>query len=506
MSLSPKLNLPLNRVEGDLEIEVQITDGAVSDAWVKGTMYRGFEKILAGRDALDGLVITPRICGICSISHLTAAARALDALSQTDLPANALRLRNLVQATEHMQSDLRHAFLMFAADFTNPAYALNPHYEEACRRYAPLKGETAQQIIRETKHLIELIAIVGGQWPHTHFMVPGGVTSCPTGSDLRQCLSLISQFRLWYEERILGCTIERWSAVDSKTALENWLHENDAQRNGDLGFFLRFARQNGFAHLGLGTENFLSLGGLPEPAETQGGYLLKPGFYRSGSLEPLDHQRIAEDIRFARFSDTEGPRHPSRGQTRPFYSPQEQQKYSWCKAPRYDGLPAETGPLAEALMADAPLFTELIREHGAGSVLTRELARITRAARLIPVMESWLEALHDGPFYHHCDAIDQGEGFGFTQASRGALGHWVRIEEGRIAHYQIITPTSWHASPRDSLGQHGPIEQALIGTPVHSLDNPVELGHVVRSFDPCLVCSVHALRKDNTLARWRLGS
>ena len=140
---------PFNRVEGDLEIHVEFEDNLVSEAYSAGTMYRGFENLLVGRAVLDGLVITPRICGICSTSHLKAAAKALDQFFGVPVPDNAKRIRNITLMVEHLQNDVRQAFLMFAADFTNPAYAGHALYDEAVRRYAPLKGDTTIQAIHE---------------------------------------------------------------------------------------------------------------------------------------------------------------------------------------------------------------------------------------------------------------------------------------------------------------------------------------------------------------------
>jgi len=168
-------------------------------------------------------------------------------------------------------------------------------------------------------------------------------------------------------------------------------------------------------------------------------------------------------------------------------------------------MPAETGPLAEAVIAGHPLFADLVRRHGP-SALVRQLARLVRPVELMPVMETWLsEAAEDVTFYNSPGEISDGEGCGLIEATRGALGHWVRIEGGVIRHYQIITPTAWNASPRDGGGTRGPIEEALIGTPVQDLSNPVELGHVVRSFDPCLVCTVHTIQRGRRAGRATAG-
>ncbi|NOZ23281.1 MAG: nickel-dependent hydrogenase large subunit [Planctomycetes bacterium] len=509
MAQRKTIQVPLNRVEGDLEIRAQLDDGVVTDAWSSGVMYRGFENILKGRGAMDGLVITPRVCGICTTSHLTAAARALDMISGAEPPPDGVRVRNLLLMTEHIQSDVRHGFLMFTADFANPVHRDCSLYDEAVRRYEPFKGETVIEVIKHTKTVIEIVAILGGQWPHSSYMVPGGITSVPSASDLLQCKHLLSQYRRWYEKRILGCPLERWQQVESASDLDKWLEESDSHRESDLGFFMRFAREAGLDKFGRGHNNFVSYGSLPLPSDTEvqaprdGGQLTPAGFARGGEVVEFDQKHIAEHVAHSWFVDYEGGKHPFDGETRPYATGREGKKYSWAKAPRYDGLPAETGPLAEMIIGGRPLFVDLVGRDGP-NVFIRELARLVRPVVLMPAMETWLsETTADGPFYSPPKEFSDGEGLGLTHASRGALGHWVKIEDRKIKHYQIITPTAWHASPRDSDGTRGPWEEALVGTPVKDVGNPVELGHVVRSFDACLVCTVHAMCRGRRTARTR---
>jgi hydrogenase large subunit len=493
--------LHMNRVEGDLEVHADVSDGVVVDAWCKGTMYRGFERILVGRGALDGLVITPRICGICSTSHLMAAARALDSIHGVQPPPDAHRIRNVALMTEHVQSDVRHSVLMFAADLVNVAHQSDPHYEEAVRRFEPFRGSSVVETIRETKKVLELVAIVGGQWPHSSFMVPGGVVSVPSTSDLLQCRLLLCSFKAWYEKRILGCSVERFAHVQSEADLNAWLEESASHRDGDLGFMLRCMRSFGLDAVGRGYGNFLSVGSLEMPQGTSlrapfGSSFLEPsGFARGLEVERFDQASIEEHVAHSWFVDYGGGRHPFDGETRPYATGQEGTRYSWAKAPRYDANVVETGPLAEAIIGGSGLIRDMVG-RGGPSALVRQLARIIRPARLIPAMLTWLEeAEGDGTYYIKPHAVEQGRGFGLCHAARGALGHWVEIAEGAISHYQVVTPTAWNASPRDSLHHRGAIEEALIGTPVRDLENPIDVFHVVRSYDPCLVCTVHALRK-----------
>ena len=503
------LNIPLNRVEGDLTLDLEIEDGVVTNAWSAGLMYRGFENLLVGRAALDGLVITPRICGICSTAHLMAAACALDMASGASVPDHARRIRNLALMAELLQSDIRQAFLLFAADLAQEYYQDQPWHAEAVRRYAPLRGQTVIETIRESKKILEVIAIFGGQWPHSSFMVPGGVISQPAGGALMDCLFLVQGYRRWYEQCVLGCRLERWNEVGSAQDLAAWLVESPAHGASEVGFFLQVGKQLDWDRLGRGRENFLSVGSLDLPAETSvrslaagSAQLIPAGFVSAGRLEAFDQQAIREHSAYSWFKGPQNGLHPFEGLTQPYATGQEDRRYSWAKAPRYRDLPAETGPLAERIVSADPLFTSLLREQGA-SVLVRQLARLARPALLLPVMETWLNELirQKGLHYREAPKIINGEGFGLIEATRGALGHWVKIKDEKIASYQIITPTAWNGSPRDAFDARGPWEEALIGAPLRDPENPLEVGHIVRSFDPCLVCTVHTYDRRPRRAR-----
>lgn len=500
---SRSIRLPFNRVEGDLDIRVELKEGRVSDAWVSGTMFRGFENMMIGRGPLDGLVITPRICGICSTSHLHAAALALDQLAGARVPGNATRLRNVTQMAEHLQSDLRHLFLMFAVDFAHPCYQSRGFYPQAQARYAPLKGETALDVVRQTRRILEVVAIVGGQWPHSSFMVPGGIVSVPSSADLRQCRFLVHQLRSWFEERVLGGSLESWQQLQSADDLDAWCAERGRER-AELSLLLRIGRELGLDKSGVGHGCFLSCGSLPIPeGESTAKHLLAAGFMQRGKVHSWSSKQVAEDVSCSWLAGS-AVNSPMISETLPQFDKSET-AYSWVKAPRYRRNPAETGPLAELLVAGQPLMNDWVATRGA-SALARELARVVRCAELLPVMERWLrEAGGADGYYCHPGEIESGTGIGLTQASRGALGHWLRIEDGRIAHYQIITPTSWNASPRDGSGMRGPLEEALIGTEVADERHPIELGHIVRSFDPCLVCAVHTYRNGEPRSRMKIG-
>jgi uptake hydrogenase large subunit len=492
-------NIPLNRVEGDLELHLEYDGSKVTNSWSSGIMYRGFENMLKGRGPRDGLVLTPRVCGICGTAHLLAAAKALDMICNITIPDNAVLVRNLALMAEHIQSDIRHGILMFMKDFLNPLYEHEPFYQEARLRYEPFRGTSVIQAIQETKKILEIVAIIGGQWPNSSFMVPGGIATAPTFNDLISCNYIQKAFTGWYERQILGCSIERWSAITSQAELDAWLDENESHRNGDLGFFIRCARTTGIDKIGSGHGNFISFGLLDLPDHqadhSSPDTVMAAGFILKGEKAEFSQTRISEHVAFSRFQDFGNGRHPFEGVTIPDFSETNKEKYSWAKAPRYDDIPAETGPLAELLVDGDPLFNDLVREKGP-SVFSRELARLARPAKLLPLMKKWIMEINPkAPYYTAVTEIPDGRGYGLIEASRGALGHWLEVQDNAIYRYQIVTPTSWNGSPRDTNGVRGPWEEAMIGTELKDPENPVELGHIVRSFDACLVCAVHVCKK-----------
>ena len=491
---------PLNRVEGDLEITIELEDNVVIDARSAGTMYRGFENFMVGRAPMDGLVITPRICGICSTSHLYAAASALDMIYNVNVPHHAAWIRSITAMAEMLQNDFRHAFLLFMPDFTDTAYQNEPLYADMVRRYAPLKGSSVRQSIDETRKILEIIAILGGQWPHSSFMVPGGVVSMPSNNELTRCAYLLKNFKKWYERQVLGCSLERWNAVQTKADLFSWLKESKTHLKSDLGYFIRFTTRIGLHRIGRGHGNFISFGmpgiGLMPEGRTaeQPNSITAGGFYTDNRLYPLDQENITEDVSHSWFTDSGTSQHPYHGQSLPYATGSEDLRYSWAKAPRYKGLPAETGPLSEMIISSNPLIADIFKLDGPSAFL-RELARLVRTAITIPMVERCIEKVlaEQGKFYRDHGEIENQLGHGLTEAPRGALGHWVNIKDNKISSYQIITPTAWNASPRDANDVRGPWEEALIGTTLKNPENPLEINHIVRSFDPCLVCTVHAI-------------
>ena len=324
------------------------------------------------------------------------------------------------------------------------------------------------------------------------------MVSVPGTNDIVQCKYILRQYRAWFEKQVLGCSCEEWRQVKSSQDLDDWLEASPAHYNSDLGFYIRFAREAKFSRLGKGTENFISYGFLDMPRKTKvhslgsTGYYMPAGFVSRGAVRQVNQHEIMEDTSHSWFAGSGEELHPYEGVTIPYATGSEGHRYSWAKAPRYDGQPAETGPLAQMMAAQDPLFIDLLKQDGP-SVFSRQLARIARPTLTIPVMDQWLEeiAQTNEAFFTPYGEIRNGQGHGMVEAPRGSLGHWVIIEDGRIKRYQVISPTTWNASPRDAHGQLGPWERALAGTKIKDMANPVEIDHIVRSFDPCLVCTVH---------------
>lgn len=492
-----ELNIDLNRVEGDLEFGLILEDGVVTEARTKGTLFRGFEQIMIGRDPRDALVITPRVCGICGTAHLYAAVLALEDAWGIVPPPSATHIRNLCLMAEGIQNDLRQTFLFFTPDFCHPRYRHHPLYPRIAAAFAPMQGDIYLETLRITRQVVGIVAVFGGQWPHSSYMLPGGVTTPPSLRRLLECRAILDEAQIWYERRIIGDSLDNWLALDSADALFTWL-DHPSRADSALGLMSRFARELGLHQQGLGTPHLLSFGAWTDPDTPTGEHRLRAGWYDadSGTTAPLDQAQINEHVRYSWFLPYAGGRHPWQGETIPDYQP-DGERYTWAKAPRYGDKVAQTGPIAELMIGGDGLIADLYRREG-GSAWLRQFARIRRAAVELHHARQTLDRLGgrlDGAHFESppADTEVDGRGHGMVMAARGALGHWLEIEDGKIARYQIITPTAWNASPRDSAGRPGHWEQSLVGVAVADPDDPLEIGHIIRSHDPCLVCTVHML-------------
>lgn len=523
---------PLGRVEGDLDLRIEVTDNVVTDAWTEASMFRGFEIILRGKDPQAGLVVTPRICGICGGSHLYKAAYALDTAWQTHVPHNATLIRNICQACETLQSIPRWFYALFAVDLTHKNYAHLPEYDEVVKRFAPFVGTGYEKGVTLSGKPVEIYAMFGGQWPHSSFMIPGGVMCAPSLAEVTRATAILDYWkREWLEREWLGCSIERWLENTTWNDVLAWAEENESQRNSDCGLFLRFAARAGLGDYGQGCGAFLATGTYFQPElyerptiEGRNAALIsRSGVYDGEVFHDFDHLLVRESTAHS-FYEGDTYLHPWEGRTDPIdpADGRRQGKYSWAKSPRYEvpgkgSMPLEAGPLARQVNAGRPgaaphqdhdpLFLDAFKKAGP-SILVRVMARMHEACKYSKLVERWLTEirLHED-FYTKPVEHASGRGFGSTEAARGALSDWIVIDQGKIANYQVVTPTAWNIGPQDARDVHGPMEQSFIGAPIKDPTDPVEMGHVARSYDSCLVCTVHAYdgRTGRELAKFRIG-
>lgn len=462
---------PVTRLEGHLKVEVTVeTVGSVQqviDAKSSGTMFRGFENILSGRDPLDAPHITQRICGVCPVSHGMAASLNLEnAFGQTP-PDNGRILRNLILGANFIQSHILHFYHLAALDYINTQGILDmPPWSARFVTPDMVSGSLAQTLVN---HYIQALAIrrkahqmgaiFGAKLPCPPTFTPGGCTEIADTAKIAAYRSLLNEIKTFIDTVFLP----------------------DIQILGQA-----FSQ---YYQLGQGSGKLLAYG-VFDLNDTGTNKLLARGIYNGSAVQSLDVAQITEDVAYSWFSS---PSHlnPSVGQTTP--DAYKTSAYSWGKAPRYNNDVYELGPLARMWVNGD--YTNGI------SAMDRIAARALETQKVAYALDGWLNELAVGsPSYSYMQTPSSASGIGLTEAPRGALGHWITISDNKINRYQVITPTAWNASPMDDLGQKGPIEQALIGTPVADISQPVEILRVIHSFDPCLACSVHMLRPDKKTA------
>jgi hydrogenase large subunit len=332
------------------------------------------------------------------------------------------------------------------------------------------------------------MGLLAGKWPHTLAVQPGGSTRPLTESEIFRLKRIVREFRAFLEHRLFAAPLEAIAALDSAEALTRW---RESASGGDLRAFLDLADALDLWSLGQSGARFLSAGAYDEQASR----LFAPGTWGQGAegLMHFDPLQVAEDLSHARYAAGSEPQSPEQGSTVPLID--KPGAYSWCKAPRLAGAVCETGALARQLVDGHALIRDVVARHGGGGcgVGARVLARLLELCRVLPAMERWLGEFDvRSPWCLHQALADDCRGVGLVEAARGTLGHWLTVRHGSIHSYQIIAPTTWNFSPRDAAGRPGALESALIGLPVPAQGRiPAIVHHVVRSFDPCMVCTVH---------------
>lgn len=482
--MSRRIVGPFNRVEGDLEVQLDIEDRTVVSARVVSPLYRGFEQMLHGKDPRDALVYAPRICGICSVAQSVAAAVALADAGHIDMPLNGQLATNLVLATENVADHLTHFYLFFMPDFARSVYQKEPWYVHAVNRFQAVKGDATKQVLPARAAFMHLMGLLAGKWPHSLAIQPGGTTRALEAQEIVRMLNTIYGIRQFLENTVFGDTLENMISINSYNQLRQWA-ELDSPQNSDLRFFLHLCEELKLDQLGCNRSHFMSYGAYP----LEGKKLFTQGAWFN-ELLPLDTHSISEDVSHSWLAQQQEAKHPHNGVTIP--DPDSVNGYTWCKAPRLAGEVVEVGALARQLVSGHSLIFDLAAESGA-NVQNRVIARLIEMARVVLEMESWARAIvPKKPFCETMSIPTEAEGVGLIEAARGSLGHWLRIRKGRILNYQIIAPTTWNFSPRDQNNTPGVLEQSLAGAPLREGEQePVAVQHIVRSFDPCMVCTVH---------------
>ncbi|WP_297215559.1 nickel-dependent hydrogenase large subunit [uncultured Desulfovibrio sp.] len=527
---------PLTRIEGHLRIEVEVENGKIKDARSCGTLFRGLETILKGRDPRDAQHITQRTCGVCTYTHALASTRALEDAIKVKVPANATYIRNLVLGAQFLHDHLVHFYHLHALDFVDVTSALKADPVKAAKLASsisprPAKAEDFKAVqdklnafvasgqlgpftnayflgghpayylepeanLVATAHYLEALrvqvktaramAAFGAKNPHPQFLVAGGVTCYESLTPAR-----IKEFTDLYKE--------------TRDFIEQVYIPDLLMVAGVYKDWAAFG----------GTENFMAFGEFPAPGgERQlDSRWLKPGVILKrdvAHVQGFDPAKIAEHVRHSWF-EGDKPLPPYDGQTIPKFTKMgDTDRYSWLKAPRYDGISVETGPLAQVLVAYGqghktvkPLVDHVLSALNVGpdalfSTLGRTAARGIETLAIAQQMDQWLKAYQDNitkdqQIVEDCEIPKEARGAGFVNAPRGGLSHWLRIEDGKIGNFQLVVPTTWNLGPRDGKDVMGAAEHALIGTPVADPKRPVEILRTIHSFDPCIACAVHVI-------------
>ncbi len=482
---------PLTRIEGHLKVEVDVENGKVKSARVSGEMYRGFENLLIGRRPLDAQRITQRVCGVCHEVHGIASSKALADLYKIEPPPNGKLLKDIILAL-HMSIDhILHFFTLALPDYVDFS-ALSVYRGKdpklnrlkewvVSRRPWLYTKKVPGNYIEDPQTAIPLVAAyieafdklslgasalatLGGKAPFAHNVFPGGVSVELTMDRIMKVSNIVDQLLYFVKTKYIPSAVEVAK------------------------------RYREYFYIGHGYMNLLSYGGF----EATGTPLYTPGIMINGKLYPLDVDQIVEDVSHSYYDgEAESFR---KEETRPHYG--KKGAYSWIKAPRYKGHPMETGPISRILVTPSTresFLSFLKREFGVGikeafSTNGRNLARAFEAKLLLEYVNKALSKLNPKEstiVTVNPEANVTGTGLGLSNAARGELLHYIEAENGRITKYQMVVPSTWNFSPRDYKGQPGPVEKALEGTPVRFAEGLIEVGRVIRSYDPCTACSIH---------------
>ena len=445
----------VERIEGEAKLHCTWSNKKVSDARIDFLNFRGFEYILEGKSPLDALVYTPRICGICGQAHLKATVDALENIYENineklQVTQKAKLLRQIGLNIEIIDSHLKWFYMFIMPDIikldTNDLGI-----------YMPLKGSRWMEAQKSASETIKALAIIGGQWPHTSYMLPGGVMSDPTKLDLVMMQNYLQNTISFFEKSISGVSLENYLDFASIDNLENL--------SADLKYFKDLSFKYTLEKYGKSHNRFITLG------ESS---LFKRGKIKQRLVHKLDFSKIVEDSSYSFSINKEE---------------NNSQKHTWSKSVSYDESFFETGPLSRAIISNRKFIKE-IHKSFEDSVFTRVMARIDEMAFLLFETNKLIlqvdvsELSYIKPKYSLKD-VENAKAIAVVEACRGSLLHNISIEKGLIKSYDVITPTVWNLGPKNKT-QKGIAQKAIIGSP------SIEIAKIVlRSFDVCSVCTTH---------------
>ncbi len=554
---------PVTRVAGALAFHTRLDDerGVVTEAHSHAVQFRGYELILKGRNPLDAIDISSRACGVCGGVHSTCAAMALEMTSGVAPPPLAIAARNLAASAEFVYDHCLHLFLLAGPDYSEAMVRqTEPSLWERAQRTAaargavhglqaiadimkglnPLSGALYREALGATRSGREIVSLILGKYPHPSTILPAGLGVALDQALLNQVLARIVALRD-YVKRVVAI----WEDL--------------------VEFFYEASPR--YREVGARRANLLTTGMWDDPEAYDADYLnadrwgrrrlSTPGAVVDGELRTVSLNQvdlgIEEFVDHSFYEDWTGgsflpasapdgsplsPYHPWNKETVPRPESRSwKERYSWSTAPRWDRQPMESGPLARQwVTAVAGLVdTEFVRSgDGAleilipaghlpetiiewrvpevANALERNRARAVQVAySLATAYSSLLQALDylregetamSAPF-----EVGDGVGVGFWEGGRGILTHHCKVEDGRLANYQIVTPSTWMASPRDPWAAPGPYEEAVMNTPLLEETHRsgefsgIDILRAIRSFDPCLPCTVHMHSGAGTLVR-----
>jgi [NiFe] hydrogenase large subunit/hydrogenase large subunit len=543
---------PMTRIEGHLRIEAQIDGGKITDAWASGTMWRGIETILKGRDPRDAWTFVSRFCGVCTTVHSIASVRAVENALGITIPDNARIIRNLIMGFQAVQDHVMHFYHLHALDWVDIVSALKADPAKTAALASsisdwPNNASTSyfKAVAAKLKTFVEsgqLGIFANGYWGHKEYRLPPEANLMAVAHYL-EALD-------WQKDIIRSHALLGAKNPHPQTFLVGGMsipvdpNSQNALNAGSIAFLLDCAKKSldfvekvyipdllavasfykNWAGYG-GFNNFFSCGEHPD---ADGKLFFPAGIIKNkdlGKVHPVDPNKITEYVNNSWYEyaggDAKG-KHPWEGETNPKYTgpkpPYESldttKKYSWCKSPRYEDMPMEVGPLAKMLVAYASghkrvkeVVTMVLQKLGVGpaalfSTLGRTAARGIDTLVTAEKLKDWIGELaaniKKGDYrIANTDKWDpstwpkEAKGIGFHDAPRGALAHYIVIRDGKIHNYQAVVPTTWNAGPRDPKGVRSPYEAALIGTPIADPKRPIEIQRTIHSFDPCMACAIH---------------